>query len=682
MPRRVPILLALLFMLSCDSEAPLTGPETFEPFSGVANLGAFLVPKVLLLDEDAIGKGLAPNSFDEEDVNEGIADIELRAQLPFFAARADLDVLDPERTITLHSGEVGDEGWFALTTTPDAWDAAGPTDDGLRNYFGNPSQPFPHDVGPGLGSGDDPEALLDKIEGVTPLRAMGLAQLQGHTVCAVVYKSDVSINYGPLTGSLKGDNLGTVAFRVLSVTRLTGSSSSSLPAVEILMLDADLVCEGTFGGPPPALTLFDDAPEPISSSEPFDVRPPEAGAQAECLDELGNVIDCDIVVVPGESGGSAGVFDDPGEVTQTLAGFITIDPNDAVNAAGEPVEEFELILQLVEAPPSEEIPVAQQVPFFIDVDAVDGAGNDVFFVEGALIVLCQPPDLDATIPDELHFFLRIFAVNDDGSTEILETTVDPVNCPGEAHGGLRTRRRAFSGFGATLPTNPSVSTAEVPDGSVGSPTVIEIQARLFSDELGTEDQILGGDEVLVTVTGANTVTLSTETETITDNGDGTYSAEYPPTVGGEDNVDIKIRNIDGGLLEPISGSPFTSVVAGAAALCSFSPAATIVPFEDPALEAAIRDALELGAEVDLTCELVSGVGGLDAGSIPGDHESGGDPESHEPDLSRTLGERSQRPQSAERAPKPGLPLPPFQFIQRPQSQSAERAHDPEERRIR
>ncbi len=74
MVRRVPILLALLFMLSCDSEAP-TGPEAFEPVSGVADLGAFLIPKVLLLDEDAIGKGLEPNSFEEEDVNEEIAGI-------------------------------------------------------------------------------------------------------------------------------------------------------------------------------------------------------------------------------------------------------------------------------------------------------------------------------------------------------------------------------------------------------------------------------------------------------------------------------------------------------------------------------------------------------------------------------------------------------------------------------
>ena len=82
----------------------------------------------------------------------------------------------------------------------------------------------------------------------------------------MVYDSDISINYGPLNGSLKGANLGTVAFKVNSVTQLTGFSSSSLPKVEIEILDAVEVCEGP-------LTLFTDAPAPISSSEPFDVVP-------------------------------------------------------------------------------------------------------------------------------------------------------------------------------------------------------------------------------------------------------------------------------------------------------------------------------------------------------------------------------------------------------------------------
>ena len=109
--------------------------------------------------------------------------------------------------------------------------------------------------------------MLDKIPDVTPLRATGLNQLVGRRVCAVVFDSDISINYDPLDGSLKGDNSGIVAFEVLSVSALTGFSDSSLPEVEIEILDAEEVCDCT------TLTLLLDAPEPDSSSEPFDVEP-------------------------------------------------------------------------------------------------------------------------------------------------------------------------------------------------------------------------------------------------------------------------------------------------------------------------------------------------------------------------------------------------------------------------
>ena len=185
----------------------------------------------LVIDEDSIDNGNPPNFFSDMDVNDHIADIGLRAQLPFFAS-------NPGATIVLHTGQVGDEGWFALKTIPASWAAAGPTADGLRNYLV---------AGPGLGTPDangDREALLDKVPDVTPLRATGLKLLEGQGVCAVVYDSDISINYDPLNGSLKGANLGIVAFEVISVTELTGFSSSSLPKVTVEILDAEEVCEG------------------------------------------------------------------------------------------------------------------------------------------------------------------------------------------------------------------------------------------------------------------------------------------------------------------------------------------------------------------------------------------------------------------------------------------------------
>jgi len=187
---------------------------------------------VLIIDEDSIDNG---NFFAAADINDYIAQIGLRTQLPFFAANVG-------KTITLHTGQMGDEGWFALKTIPASW---GPTnDDGLRNFVGQPSQPFPHNIGEGLGRGSYPEALLDKIPNVTPLRADGLERLKGEQVCAVVYDTDISINYAPLNGSLRGATLGTVAFQVMSVTELTGFSSSSLPQVEIKILDAENVCKG------------------------------------------------------------------------------------------------------------------------------------------------------------------------------------------------------------------------------------------------------------------------------------------------------------------------------------------------------------------------------------------------------------------------------------------------------
>ena len=159
------------------------------------------------------------------------------------------------------TGEVGDEGWFAPETIPQSWVDAGPTDDGLRNYVGIP-------VGPGLGSGDDPEALLDKIPDVIPLRATALEGLEGGIFCAVVYDSDISINYDPLDGSLKGDNLGIVAFEVQldGVNRLRRHSSGTLPSVEILILDAEMICADP-------LTLLTAVPRPTSSSEPYDIDP-------------------------------------------------------------------------------------------------------------------------------------------------------------------------------------------------------------------------------------------------------------------------------------------------------------------------------------------------------------------------------------------------------------------------
>ncbi|MBA4718558.1 MAG: hypothetical protein HRO68_05500 [Nitrosopumilus sp.] len=209
-----------------------------------------IIPSVfLIIDEDSIDNGNEPNYFSGDDVNEEGAEVGVRDQLPFFASNIG-------EIITLHTGEIGDEGRFALKTIPESWNDVD-IPDGLTNFVS---------AAVGLGSGDDPEALLDKIPDVTPLRATGLSSLVGENICAIVYDSDISINYDPLDGSLKGANLGTVAFNVISVTKLTGHSDKSLPKVEIEILDAEQLCNEEF-------KLLTDAPEPKSSSEPEDVVP-------------------------------------------------------------------------------------------------------------------------------------------------------------------------------------------------------------------------------------------------------------------------------------------------------------------------------------------------------------------------------------------------------------------------
>jgi hypothetical protein len=181
---------------------------------------------LLVIDEDSIDNGNPPNYFSDVDVNDQMAEVGVREELRYFR-------LNPGKVIDLFTGQIEDEGWFSLQTIPAEWNGAGPTNDGALNFWV---------AGPGLGSsgnGLDREDLLDKVPDVTPLREAELMALVGAHVCAVVYDSDVSINYSPLNGSLKGANLGTVSFEVLSAAKRTDGSSSSLPRMTIRILSED-----------------------------------------------------------------------------------------------------------------------------------------------------------------------------------------------------------------------------------------------------------------------------------------------------------------------------------------------------------------------------------------------------------------------------------------------------------
>ena len=244
--------LAILTAAGCaESASPLLDRN-----QGAGDGSAQDIAVFLLIDEESIDNGNPPNDFSEVDVNDQLAEVGVRLQLRYFRDNVG-------RTIDLFTGDVGDEGWHALKTVPSSWRSAGPTDNGTRNYLA---------PGPGLGAADpddDREVLLDKIPDVTPLRATGQAMLVGHAVCAVVYDSDVSINYSPLLGNLMGANLGIVAFEVLEVHERRDGSTGSLPRATIRILDADETCAGP-------LVRFANAPVLASSSEPYDVAPPAA----------------------------------------------------------------------------------------------------------------------------------------------------------------------------------------------------------------------------------------------------------------------------------------------------------------------------------------------------------------------------------------------------------------------
>jgi hypothetical protein len=244
----------LLFFSACQKESAIpdagyTKSESVDEFTEISAAASGSV--VLVIDEESIDNGNPPNNFSEVAVNDHIARIGQRATLTYFKNNIG-------KTITLYTGDVGDEGWHALKTIPTSWINAGPTNNGTRNYL---------QAGPGLGSGEGPEVLLDKIPNVTPLRATGLKMLIGQTILAVVYDGDVSINYGPLQGNLQGANNGMVALEVLSVTKRTDGSSGSLPKVSVKIKNVEQAKAAT-------LKLFSNAPVPKSSSEPFDINPP------------------------------------------------------------------------------------------------------------------------------------------------------------------------------------------------------------------------------------------------------------------------------------------------------------------------------------------------------------------------------------------------------------------------
>jgi hypothetical protein len=258
----------------------LTFGQGATPSGAVITFVNELIPQVpgakfLIIDEDGLDNGLrvnksgglitpsGPNFWTKLNVNDGIPGNKQRAVLKYFAN-------NPGKQITVVTGQTGDEGWFAPTCTPEKWLPGSNKDDndcvtgaqqqtGIDNYFGkNGSAAIPS------------QERLDKIPHVIPLRASGLELLRDMDVCAVVYDSDVGLNYDHskpdlgINGNLQGETLGIVAFHVDDIIVLNGFSSSTLPQVKITIKSTSICGNWTIPG----------YPVPTSSSVPNDRVPP------------------------------------------------------------------------------------------------------------------------------------------------------------------------------------------------------------------------------------------------------------------------------------------------------------------------------------------------------------------------------------------------------------------------
>ncbi|MCI0686672.1 MAG: Ig-like domain-containing protein, partial [Sporichthyaceae bacterium] len=114
-------------------------------------------------------------------------------------------------------------------------------------------------------------------------------------------------------------------------------------------------------------------------------------------------------------------------------------------------------------------------------------------------------------------------------------------------GGVAIGGSPYSSNVVAGPPSAAQTTATVPPGTAGAVTTITVQAR---DSLGNNRTSSSGPLGIV-VSGANAGAVVA----IADNGNGTYTVGYTPTVAGADNIAITL----GGLA--IGGSPYSSQVS-------------------------------------------------------------------------------------------------------------------------
>ena len=218
------------------------------PQGAACDIGAYefeppMEVKFLLIDEDTMDNGIGsienisfnpPNCGAGDPavcVNDDTANPGVRTLL--FTRGTDIT---PFSGLELPTGQVADEGLFRFTN-PDPQVS-------LQNGATFTTAEFIAATGDAAD-----ENNLDKIDGVVPLSDAEIVELEGKTVCAVVYDSDISTDPGdaskPPYASLKGSTLGLTAFKITSVSP-NPAGDSYLPLITVDLVpsgEVQTICE-------------------------------------------------------------------------------------------------------------------------------------------------------------------------------------------------------------------------------------------------------------------------------------------------------------------------------------------------------------------------------------------------------------------------------------------------------
>jgi hypothetical protein len=265
------------------------------------------------------------------------------------------------------------------------------------------------------------------------------------------------------------------------------------------------------------------------------------------LDDLGNPVVGTTVALSATGAGNtltqpSATTDASGQATGTLSSTVAEDKVVTATADGVTITQTVTVSVLpgVVDPASSTADVPDGVagsPTTITVTSRDANGNAL--TSGGETVVVDVSGANTVTPAVTD--------NDDGTyTATYTPSTAGTDTVAISLNGDAITDSPFTSVVSSGSADPAQTTATVPDGTAGSPTIVTVQAR----DANGNDLATGGDNVVVTVTGANNATPA-----VTDNTDGTYTAQYTPSVAGTDNVAITLNGT------AISGSPYTSTVS-------------------------------------------------------------------------------------------------------------------------